>query len=182
MKINRIAIIAVLAILTVFLAGSASAFDLSFLTGSDDAAQDVNIGGIDFTIPAGFTENEDYKIDNETSSSSNDFHMSAAGFEDDSKKNAVYIMVADYGGYNVTNEVIENVLDSEDAVKKTINGHDGYFMEVSNDQASEVNDQTEILNMETMTSDKVYMFIYEENGDLVYIGVTDESYFNEVIH
>ena len=56
MKINRIAIIAVLAILTVVLAGSASAFDLGFLTG-DGAAQDVNIGGIDFTIPAGFTEN-----------------------------------------------------------------------------------------------------------------------------
>ena len=182
MKINRIAIIAVLAILTVVLAGSASAFDLSFLTGSDDAAQDVNIGGIDFTIPAGFTENEDYKMDNETGYSGTDYYMNAAGFEDDSKKNAIYIMVADYGQYNVTDEVLAYVADSNDAVKKTINGHNGYFMEATNDQASQVNDQTEILNMDNMTSDKVYMFIYEENGDLVYIGATDESYLNEVIH
>ena len=62
MKFNRIAIIAILAIFTVILAGSASAFDLGFLTGSDSEPQEVTVGGIDFNIPAGFTENEDYAI------------------------------------------------------------------------------------------------------------------------
>lgn len=181
MKFNKIAIIAVLAILTVVLAGSASAFDLSFLTGSDDAPQDITVGGIDFTIPAGFTENEEYKMDNESSSQGSDFYMSSAGFEDDSKKNAIYVMVADYGEYNVTDEVLAYVADSEDAVKKTINGHNGYFIESTNDQASQANDQTEMMNMDDITSDTIYMFMYEENGDLVYIGVTDESYLNEII-
>ena len=63
MKFNRIAIIAILAILTVVLAGSASAFDLGFLGGGDSEAQQITVGGIDFNIPAGFTENEDYKMD-----------------------------------------------------------------------------------------------------------------------
>ena len=57
MKFNKIAIIAILAILTVVLAGSASAFDLGFLSGGDSEPQDVPVGGIDFSIPAGFTEN-----------------------------------------------------------------------------------------------------------------------------
>lgn len=178
MKINKIAIIAVLAILTVVLAGSASAFDLGFLTGSDDAPQDVTVGGIDFTIPAGFTENEDYKMDNESSSAAgSEFYMSAAGFEDDSKENAIYIMVADYGQYNVTEEVLEYVVESYDYEKTTINGHAGYLVK-------ETNDQADMMNMTELTetgSDTVYMFMYEENGDLVYIGATDQSYFNEVI-
>ena len=52
MKFNRIAIIAILAILTVVLAGSVSAFDLGFLTGGDSEPQEVTVGGIDFNIPA----------------------------------------------------------------------------------------------------------------------------------
>ena len=178
MKINKIAIIAVLAILTVVLAGSASAFDLGFLTGSDDAPQDITVGGIDFTIPAGFTENEDYRMDNESSGSAgSEFYMSAAGFEDDSKKNAIYIMVADYGQYNVTDEVLAYVADPDNSEKTTINGHEGYLV-------TETNDQADMLNMTELTEtgdDTIYMFMYEENGDLVYIGATDQSYFDEII-
>ena len=108
MKFNRIAIIAILAILTVVLAGSASAFDLGFLGGGDSEAQQITVGGIDFNIPAGFTENEDYKMDNEKSNSTTgvDYTMSAAGYEDDSKQNAIYVLVGDYGDYNVTNEIV----------------------------------------------------------------------------
>ena len=61
MKFNRIAIIAILVIFTVVLAGSASAFDLGFLGGGSSEAQQITVGGIDFNIPAGFTENEDYQ-------------------------------------------------------------------------------------------------------------------------
>ena len=43
MKFNRIAIIAILAILTVVLAGSASAFDLGFLGGGDSEAQQITV-------------------------------------------------------------------------------------------------------------------------------------------
>lgn len=185
MKFNKIAIIAILAIFTVILAGSASAFDLGFLTGDDsqDAGPtEVTVGGIDFTIPAGFTENEEYKMDNESGGSPGvDYFMSAAGFEDESKENAIYIMVADYGDYNVTNDILESVA-GDDAVKKTINGKEGYFVESTNDQAAQANEQAEMMEMEEMTADTVYIFMYAENGDLVYIGATDEAYFNDVIN
>ncbi len=173
MKFNRIAIIAILAILTVVLAGSASAFDLGFLGGGDSEAQQITVGGIDFNIPAGFTENEDYKMDNEKSNSTTgvDYTMSAAGYEDDSKQNAIYVLVGDYGDYNVTNEIVEYVLDDMDYEKKTINGHDGYLVQQNTTESSAL--------MET--EQPVYMFVYEENGDLVFIGATDESYFGDVI-
>ena len=168
MKFNRIAIIAILAILTVVLAGSASAFDLGFL-----GAQQITVGGIDFNIPAGFTENEDYKMDNEKSNSTTgvDYTMSAAGYEDDSKQNAIYVLVGDYGDYNVTNEIVEYVLDDMDYEKKTINGHDGYLVQQNTTDSSSL----------MATEQPVYMFVYEENGDLVFIGATDESYFGDVI-
>ena len=173
MKFNRIAIIAILAILTVVLAGSASAFDLVFLGGGDSEAQQITVGGIDFNIPAGFTENDDYKMDNEKSNSTTgvDYTMSAAGYEDDSKQNAIYVLVGDYGDYNVTNEIVEYVLDDMDYEKKTINGHDGYLVQQNTTDSSAL--------MET--EQPVYMFVYEENGDLVFIGATDESYFGDVI-
>lgn len=173
MKFNRIAIIAILAILTVVLAGSASAFDLGFLGGGSSEAQQITVGGIDFNIPAGFTENEDYKMDNEKSNSTTgvDYTMSAAGYEDDSKQNAIYVLVGDYGDYNVTNEIVEYVLDDMDYEKKTINGHDGYLVQQNTTDSSAL--------MET--EQPVYMFVYEENGDLVFIGATDESYFGDVI-
>ena len=173
MKFNRIAIIAILAILTVVLAGSASAFDLGFLGGGDSEAQQITVGGIDFNIPAGFTENEDYKMDNEKSNSTTgvDYTMSAAGYEDDSKQNAIYVLVGDYGDYNVTNEIVEYVLDDMDYEKKTINGHDGYLVQQNTTGSSSL----------MATEQPVYMFVYEENGDLVFIGATDESYFGDVI-
>ena len=169
MKFNRIAILAVLAILAVVLAGSASAFDLGFLGGSDSEPQQITVGGIDFNIPAGFTENEDYKMENESGSDSS-FYMSAAGFEDDTKQKAIYGMVADYGEYNVTDEVLAYVADSMDAEKKTINGHTGYM-------TTQATNSTSMLDV----TEDVYMFIYEENGDLVFIGATDESYFSDII-
>ena len=173
MKFNRIAIIAILAILTVVLAGSASAFDLGFLGGGDSEAQQITVGGIDFNIPAGFTENEDYKMDNEKSNSTTgvDYTMSAVGYEDDSKQNAIYVLVGDYGDYNVTNEIVEYVLDDMDYEKKTINGHDGYLVQQNTTGSSSL----------MATEQPVYMFVYEENGDLVFIGATDESYFGDVI-
>ena len=142
MKFNRIAIIAILAILTVVLAGSASAFDLGFLSGGDSEPQEITVGGIDFTIPAGFNENEEYKMVNEKSNTSGiDYYMSSAGFED---------------------------MDYE---RKTINGHNGYLVQQTTSSSSS------LMAVEM----PVYMFVYEENGDLVFIGATDESYFNDVI-
>ena len=172
MKFNRIAIIAILAILTVVLAGSVSAFDLGFLSGGDSEPQEITVGGIDFSIPAGFNENEEYKMVNEKSNTSGiDYYMSSAGFEDDSKQKAIYILVGDYDEYNVTDEIIEYVLDDMDYERKTINGHDGYLVQQSTSSSSSL----------MAVEEPIYMFVYEENGDLVFIGATDESYFGDVI-
>ena len=172
MKFNRIAIIAILAILTVVLAGSVSAFDLGFLSGGDSEPQEVTVGGIDFSIPAGFNENEEYKMVNEKSNTSTiDYYMSSAGFEDDAGEKAIYILVGDYDEYNVTDEIIEYVLDDMDYERKTINGHNGYLVEQTTSSSSSL----------MAVEEPIYMFVYEQNGDLVFIGATDESYFGDVI-
>ena len=172
MKFNRIAIIAILAILTVVLAGSVSAFDLGFLSGGDSEPQEITVGGIDFNIPAGFNENEEYKMVNEKSNTSGiDYYMSSAGFEDDSKQKAIYILVGDYDESNVTDEIIEYVLDDMDYEKKTINGHDGYLVQQNTSSSSSL----------MAVEEPIYMFVYEENGDLVFLGATDDSYFSDVI-
>lgn len=172
MKFNRIAIIAILAILTVVLAGSVSAFDLGFLSGGDSEPQEITVGGIDFSIPAGFDENEEYKMVNEKSNTSGiDYYMSSAGFEDDSKQKAIYILVGDYDEYNVTDEIIEYVLDDMDYEKKTINGHDGYLVQQSTSSSSSL----------MAVEEPICMFVYEENGDLVFLGATNDSYFSDVI-
>lgn len=175
MKLNRIAIIALLAIFAVVLAGSASAFDLGFLTGGDSETsepQEITVGGIDFSIPAGFTENEDYAMDHVASNSSGvDYYMSSAGYEDDTKENAIYILVGDYGDYNVTDEIIEYVVDSMDYEKKTINGHAGYLVQQTSTDSSDMMD----------VDQPIYMFVYGQDGDLVFLGATDESYFSDII-
>ena len=172
MKFNRIAIIAILAILTVVLAGSVSAFDLGFLSGGDSEPQEITVGGIDFSIPAGFNENEEYKMVNEKSNTSSiDYYISSAGFEDDTKEKAIYILVGDYEKYNVTDSIIEYVLEDTDYEKKTINGHDGYFVQETASSSSSL----------MAVEEPIYMFVYEQNGDLVFIGATDESYFGDVI-
>ena len=172
MKFNRIAIIAILAILTVVLAGSVSAFDLGFLGGGDSEAQQITVGGIDFNIPAGFTENEDYKmVDEKSNSSGVDYYMSSAGFEDSSKQNAIYVLVGDYGDFNVTDQIIEYVLEDMDYEKKTINGQDGYLVQQT------ATDSSALMDVEQ----PIYMFVYNQNGDLVFLGATDEAYFSDVI-
>ena len=172
MKLNKIAIIAILAIFTVILAGSASAFDLGFLTGSDSEPQEITVGGIDFNIPAGFSENEDYKmVDEKSNTSGVDYTMNAAGFEDDTKNKAIYILVGDYGDFNVTDDIIEYVVDSMDYEKQTINGHNGYLVQQSTSDSSSL----------MAVDEPIYIFIYEENGDLVFLGATDEAYFSDMI-
>ena len=172
MKFNKIAIIAILAILTVVLAGSVSAFDLGFLGGGDSEAQQITVGGIDFNIPAGFTENEDYKmVDEKSNSSGVDYYMSSAGFEDSSKQNAIYVLVGDYGDFNVTDQIIEYVLEDMDYEKKTINGQDGYLVQQT------ATDSSALMDVEQ----PIYMFVYNQNGDLVFLGATDEAYFSDVI-
>ena len=171
MKSSKIAILAILAILTVVLAGSASAFDLGFLSG-DSEPQQVTVGGIDFNVPAGFTENEDYRMENESSSSGSDFYMSAAGFEDDTKKKAIYIMVADYGEYEVTDDILDIFAESMDGEKKTINGQSGYIA-----NQTSANSDSSLLDVD----DEVYVFLYQQDGDLVFLGATDQSYFSDII-
>ena len=68
MQKRKILFIGLLAIFAIVIAGSASAFDLGFLTG-DSGPETVTIEGIDFNIPEGYKEDENYSYVNETASS-----------------------------------------------------------------------------------------------------------------
>ena len=154
MQKRKILFIGLLAIFAIVIAGSASAFDLGFLTG-DSGPETVTIEGIDFNIPEGYKEDENYSYVNETASSGSvKYVMNGKTFEND-KGDAIAILIADYGKYNVTDDILKQVADE----KKTINGHDGY-----------------------VKVDGIFtIFSYIEDGDLVTVTASDESVIDQVV-
>ena len=107
MQKRKILFIGLLAIFAIVIAGSASAFDLGFLTG-DSGPETVTIEGIDFNIPEGYKEDENYSYVNETASSGSvKYVMNGKTFEND-KGDAIAILIADYGKYNVTEDILKH--------------------------------------------------------------------------
>lgn len=147
-----------LAIFAIVIAGSASAFDLSSLLGGDSdesATEQVTIAGIDFNIPEGYKEVPDYSFENETSYiGSVSYTINGKSFENDAK-DAIAILIADYGDFNVTDEVLQEVADEP----KTIKNYDGYVKQDGN----------------------FTVFAYEEDGDLVTITASDDKIIEEVL-
>ena len=154
MKKRSILFIGLLAIFAIVIAGSVSAFDLGFLSG-DSGPEEITIEGINFTIPEGYKEDANNSFVNETASvGSLTYTMNGKTFENDDG-DAIAILIADYGEYNVTDEVLQQVADEP----KTINGHDGY-----------------------VKKDGMFtIFSYEEDGDLVTITASDEDIIDQVV-
>ena len=179
MKFNKMVILALLAIFVVAIAGTASAFEIPFIgdVGGDDTQsepQDITVGGIDFQIPGGYEVNENYTVENDTQSTGGEYTVSTAGYEDSTKENAIFIMVGDYGEYNMTMDILDAMADSIDGKAKTINGHDGYL---SVKTAEESDNADSLVPMDYDT----YMFTYVQDGDLVIVATTNESVISEVI-
>lgn len=154
MQKRSILFIGLLAIFAIVIAGSVSAFDLGFLSG-DSGPEEITIEGINFTIPEGYKEDANNSFVNETASvGSLTYTMNGKTFENDDG-DAIAILIADYGEYNVTDEVLQQVADKP----KTINGHDGY-----------------------VKKDGIFtIFSYEEDGDLVTITASDEDIIDQVV-
>ena len=157
MQNRKILFIGLLAIFAIVIAGSVSAFDLGSLLGdgSDSGPQEIAIEGINFTIPEGYTEDVNNSYENETASvGSLTYTMNGKTFENDDG-DAIAILIADYGDYNVTDEILQQVADEP----KTINGHDGY-----------------------VKKDGIFtIFSYEEDGDLVTITASDKNIIDQVV-
>ena len=154
MQKRSILFIGLLAIFAIVIAGSVSAFDLGFLSG-DSGPEEITIEGINFTIPEGYKVDANNSFVNETASvGSLTYTMNGKTFENDDG-DAIAILIADYGEYNVTDEVLQQVADEP----KTINGHDGY-----------------------VKKDGMFtIFSYEEDGDLVTITASDEDIIDQVV-
>ena len=136
--------------------GSVSAFDLGSLLGGGDDSQNqtVTIGGIDFNIPDGFTEVVNQSTVNET------VDQGAISFTNNgkvyqSKDDVVAILVADYGEYKITDEIVGSV--AGDA--KTINNVSGYFK----------------------TDGAYKVFSYAKDNKLVAISATDEAVIGDFL-
>lgn len=157
MQKRKILFIGLLAIFAIVIIGSASAFDLGFLSGgSDDSApQEVTIEGIDFNIPEGFKEDVNNSIDDvKATAGTLTYTMNGKTFENDDG-DVIVILIADYGEYNVTDDVLKQVSDE----KKTIKDYNGYIKK----------------------DGKFYIYSYEVDGDLVTITTADESLIEQVL-
>ena len=158
MQKRSILFIGVLALFAIVIVGSASAFDLSsiFGGGSDDGAQQVTIEGINFTIPEGYSEQVNSSMDNEKLSTGTfTYTVNGKTFVNLKSKAALAILVADYGDYNVTEKILQQVADE----KKTIAGQEGYVK----------------------VDGGFTIFSYEVNGDLVTISASNETVIEEVL-
>lgn len=159
---NNALIIAIVAIFCVVVGA------LILLGGSGQVA---TVGGIDFNIPEGFTENEDYSVDYQYQEES-DAYFSAIGFEDDSNQNSILVAVIEPTEYLDVEIYLANLADSLNSRRKTINGHSGYIANVNS-----LVGYIPLLD----NGDDIYGFFYEENDKVVIVASNDTSYFEDVI-
>ena len=158
MQKRSIYFIGVLALFAIVIVGSASAFDLNSLFGDSSASepQQISIEGINFTIPEGYTEEVNGSMDNEKlSAGSLTYTVNGKSFVNLKTQDAAAIIVADYGDYNVTDQVLQQVADE----KKTIAGQEGYVK----------------------VDGGFTVFSYEVNGDLVTISASNENVIEEFL-
>ena len=154
MKERKILFIGMLAIFAIVIAGSASAFDLNFF-GNDSSPEEVTIEGLNFTIPDGYKEVKNGTLENEKVSMGSVTYVMNAKSYMNSDGDDFAILIADYGDYNVTDDVLKQIAPTE----KTVNGHKGYVK----------------------TDDNYTIFVYEEEGDLVTISASDENIFDQIV-
>ena len=87
-----------------------------------DENETVTIDGIDFNLPKGYTEDPNHETVNETN------HQGTVTYITNGKlfekgNTIVNILVADYGDFKVTEDIVSNAGDEA----KTINGVNGYM-------------------------------------------------------
>ncbi|WP_405267664.1 hypothetical protein [Methanobrevibacter sp.] len=135
--------------------GSVSALDFgSFLGGDDGENQTVTIDGIDFNVPDGFIEDPNHATVNEQKEQSGVTYITN-GKVFEKGDTVVALLVADYGDYKITDDIVKNV--GGDA--KTINNIDGYFK----------------------TDDNYKVFSYAKDDKLVVLSATDEDAIGEFL-
>ena len=142
-----------LVLIAIMAIGSASAFDLGSLLGSD-ANETVTIDGIDFNIPEGFIEDPNEATINETNEQSGITYITNGKvYEKDGI--IVALLVADYGEYKVTDEIAGAV----GGEATTINNVSGY-----------------------LSTDGIYkVFNYAKDDKLVVISANDEDIIADFI-
>ena len=142
-----------LILIAIFAIGSASAFDLGSMFGGG-GNETVTIDGIDFNIPAGFSEDPNHETVNKTNEQSGITYVTNGKLYEKGDT-IVTMLVADYGKHKVTDEVAESV--GGDA--KTINDVNGYLAHKG----------------------KFSVFNYAKNDKLVVISTNDESVIGDFI-
>lgn len=151
---NRKAILAASVILVaVFAIGSVSAFDLGSIIGGDEN-QTVTIDGVNFNIPKGFEEDPSHAIDNQKNDQAGiPYTTNGKLYEKDDV--VVVLLVADYGEYKVTDDILKSV----GGEKTTIGNVTGYLA----------------------SDEELHVFNYEKDDKLVVISASDEDIISEFI-
>lgn len=85
------------------------------------AAETVTIGGFDFNVPDGFTEDKSHAIVNMEKEQGGIKYINNGKLFENDKGDVVNILVAKYDGHKVTNKIAKGIADEP----KTIGGVDG---------------------------------------------------------
>ena len=115
----------------------------------------VQVDEFEFNIPDGFVENVTAEAVNEKTSSGGVEYTYCQKLFEKGLFEAISILVAEYGGYEVTDEIV-SAMGGE---KTTINDVDGYLGNESG----------------------IFKFSYPKEGKLVTITATDKELFDEIV-
>ena len=115
----------------------------------------VQVDEFEFNIPDGFVENVTAEAVNEKTSSGGVEYTYCQKLFEKGLFEAISILVAEYGGYEVTDEIV-SAMGGE---KTTINDVDGYLGNESG----------------------IFIFSYPKEGKLVTITATDKELFDEIV-
>lgn len=131
-----------------------SAFDLGDLTGSSEP-QNVTIDGIDFSIPAGFVEEDSLAVNGEKDERAGVTYTTWGKTYSKDNEDVISIGVATYDGVEVDNDLASRL--GSDSLE--VNGVDGYEYNVDNFDG----------------------FVYAKDGKLIIISTTDKELLNDIV-
>ncbi len=121
------------------------------------ASETVTIDGFDFNVPDGFTEDESHETVNVEKEIGGIKYVNNGKLFQNSEGDVVNILVADYGDYEVTDEIAAGVADEP----KTIGGIDGYIQQNGTFTSFDYAKDGKLVVITTNNEDAIEGFIIE---------------------
>ena len=124
MEFKGLKVLLTFALLTILLAGFASAVTIDQCGGADPE-RGISIENIEFNIPYGYVKNDSKTIINQTNSSENTTYVLNQETFENADGEEIVISIVDYDDFDVDAQTLNKICEGAD--NKTILGYPGYI-------------------------------------------------------